>query len=150
MSPMDTRQGAEKPPSLTSSHIVLNPNGYTTKPKQYTDIQRAHLLGEDYRVRRQGNLKLQKTSEKLKQLIITNKQHIKNLLRDCNPSDTATNSDQLTIHAEWPNHRNTGRVRILFTKANGLSQRHNNLKLEYLIQNCAAHQADITGTGLWK
>ena len=40
----------------------------------------------------------------------------------------------------------TGRIRILFTNANGLSPRHNNLETEYYIQNCAANQADIIGT----
>ena len=73
-------------------------------------------------------------------------QRTQDLLTGCDTSDTTTNGDSLTIHAEWPNHRKTGHVRAIFINANGLSPRHNNVELEYLIQSCAANQADIIGT----
>ena len=146
MSQKTTRRRAEQLPSLTPSHIALHPNGYTTTHNKYTDIQHAHLLGEHYKVRRQGKIKTKQTPEQLKQLMKNHEQRTQDLLTGCDTSDTTTNGDSLTIHAEWPNHRKTGHVRAIFINANGLSPRHNNVELEYLIQSCAANQADIIGT----
>ena len=146
MSAMTPRQGAELLPSLHPHYHALNPNGYTTKHNQYTDTRHAHLVGEEYTIRRRGKLQMVRAPSKFKVFHNNNEQHRQNLLDSGDPTDEQTNGDKLRIDERWPNHRQTGRIRISFTNANGISPRHNNMEMEYYIQQCISIQTDIIGT----
>ena len=146
MSASASRQGAELLPSFTPNYYALNPDGYITKPNHYTNTRHAHLLGEEYTIRRRGKLQMIRAPDKFKQLHKHHEQHRINLLHQSEPLDNKINGTPLQIDERWPNHRKTGRVRILFTNANGISHRNNNMEMEYYLQQCIGAQADIIGT----
>ena len=68
MSATSPRQGAELRPSLHPQYNALNPNGYTIKPNIYTDTRHAHLLGEEYTLRRRGKLQMIRAPHKFIEL----------------------------------------------------------------------------------
>ena len=104
MSATSPRQGAELRPSLHPQYNALNPNGYTIKPNIYTDTRHAHLLGEEYTLRRRGKLQMIRAPHKFIELYKKNEQHRQNLLQTGDPSDGKTNGDRLTLDERWPNH----------------------------------------------
>ena len=123
----------------------INPNGYTKKHNQYTDTRNAHLLGEEYTIRRRGKLRMTLAPQTFTDYHKSNKQHKLNLMSQGDPSDQDTNGDKLTIDEQCPNHKKTGRIRVVFSNTNGISSRQNNMTMEYFLQQCVGVQADVIG-----
>ena len=151
MSPTTPGQGAEQRPSppdrrqsrLRLGQQPLRPQGYLYKHTLPDNLEQAHLLGTTIQARRAGKMKDYIAPEKYVTLHRDNDCRAKQKEQTMHKDDHRHFGNTPTIHEMWPKAASTGRIRLLHANVHGFHPSHNNIELEYFIQQMAQLQVDI-------